>query len=71
LSTQRINFKVYFLIIFRLERDLVADKIAQEKRVHESILKFLADQRKVLELEIQDWMQKYEEDTGKYLILIF
>jgi hypothetical protein len=49
------------------ERSLTAAKIAQENRVHVTILKFLADERRILELEIQDWMQKYEEDTGTLL----
>lgn len=45
------------------KRAKIAAEINQEHRVHTSIMKFLADERAVLEFEIQEWMTKYEEDT--------
>lgn len=45
------------------EKQLLLQKIEQERLVHEKIVDFLHRQRDGLEKEIQDWMVKYEEDT--------
>ncbi|KAI8915817.1 hypothetical protein EDD86DRAFT_196921 [Gorgonomyces haynaldii] len=45
------------------EKQLLEKKLEQENLAHDKIMSFLADQRGQLEMSIQDWMSKYEEDT--------
>lgn len=44
-------------------RALLQKKIEVETRVHEKIIEFLSRQREDMEKSIQEWMNKYEEDT--------
>jgi hypothetical protein len=46
----------------KAQQSLLKKKIEQEQKAHEKIIVYLSDQRKVLESQIQEWMDKYETD---------
>ncbi|KAI8853305.1 hypothetical protein BC829DRAFT_413822 [Chytridium lagenaria] len=49
---------------FLAEDQLLKNKcVSQEDRAHEKIVDYLTRQRNTLEIQIQEWMTKYEEDT--------
>ncbi|KAI9205121.1 uncharacterized protein BJ171DRAFT_598700 [Polychytrium aggregatum] len=45
------------------EKALLTKQIDEEVKANKAICDFLCRQREVLEKQIQDWMQQYEEDT--------
>ncbi|KAJ3095213.1 hypothetical protein HDU97_007141 [Phlyctochytrium planicorne] len=45
------------------EQTLKLKCISEEERAHEKIVDYLTRQRNTLEIQIQEWMTKYEEDT--------
>lgn len=45
------------------EHGMVQRELAIEQKAHQTIMDFLALQRQELEVQIQEWMNKYETDT--------